>query len=56
MEYRKKDADILSEAWDENNHSLTCPKCGKEMNISEINPKSGLDNDYSYLFFLSQAL
>lgn len=46
MEYNKRDADILSEAWDETNRSLTCPKCGSEMNISEINPKSNLDVDY----------
>ena len=46
MVYNKKNADILSEAWDENTRSLICPKCGSEMNISEINPKSGLDDDF----------
>jgi hypothetical protein len=46
MEYNKRDANILSDAWNESNQSLTCPKCGKDMNISEINPKSGLDDDY----------
>ena len=46
MAYNKRDADILTEAWDETTRSLTCPKCGSEMNISEINPRSGLDDDF----------
>jgi hypothetical protein len=46
MEYNKKDANIISEAWNESNQQMNCPKCGNDMSISQINPISGLDDDY----------
>lgn len=46
MEYNKKDANIISEAWNESNQQMNCPKCGNDMSISQINPISGSDDDY----------
>jgi hypothetical protein len=46
MDYNREDADILSEAWNENNQYMICPKCGKDMNISQINPIYGSDDDH----------
>jgi len=46
MEYNKKDANIISEAWNESNQHMNCPKCGNDMIISQINPISGSDDDY----------
>jgi hypothetical protein len=45
MEYNKRDANILSEAWNENNQHMNCPKCGKDMIISQINPIYGSDEE-----------
>ena len=46
MEYNKRDTNILSEAWNESNQYMICPKCGNEMSISQINPIHGSDEDY----------
>jgi hypothetical protein len=46
MNYNKEDANIISEAWNENNQYMICPKCGKEMNISQINPIYNSDDDF----------
>jgi len=46
MEYKKRDANIVSEAWKESNQFMSCPKCGSDMIISQINPKSSSNDDY----------
>ena len=46
MEYNKRDANILSEAWNESNQYMICPKCGSEMMISQINPINTSDDDH----------
>ena len=46
MEYNKRDANILSEAWEESNQFMTCPKCGSDMMISQINPINSTDSDH----------
>ena len=46
MEYNKRDANILSEAWEESNQFMTCPKCGSDMMISQINPINSSDCDH----------
>ncbi len=45
MDYNKMDANIMSEAWNENNQYMICPKCGNEMIISQINPIYGSDDE-----------
>lgn len=46
MEYSKRDANILSDAWKESNEYMSCPKCGKDMIISQINPINSSDENY----------
>ena len=46
MEYNKRDANILTEAWEESNQFMTCPKCGSDMMISQINPINSTDSDH----------
>ena len=46
MEYNKRDANILSEAWEESNQFMKCPKCGSDMMISQINPINSTDSDH----------
>jgi len=46
MEYNKRDAGIVSEAWKESNHYMNCPKCGSDMIISQINPMSSSDDNF----------
>ena len=46
MEYSKRDANILSDAWKESNEYMSCPKCGKDMIISQIDPINSSDENY----------
>ena len=46
MEYNKRDANILSDAWKESNEYMSCPKCGKDMIISQIDPINSSDENY----------
>ena len=46
MEYSKRDANILSDAWKESNEYMSCPKCGKDMIISKIDPINSSDENY----------
>ena len=46
MEYSKRDANILSDAWKESNEYMSCPKCGKDMIISKIDPINSSDANY----------
>ena len=45
MEYSKRDANILSDAWKESNEYMSCPKCGKDMIISQIDPINSSDEN-----------
>lgn len=46
MEYSKRDAEILSEAWKESEQYMHCPKCDNDMIISQINPVNSSDDNY----------
>ena len=46
MKYNKRDANIISDVWNENNQYTSCPKCGKDINISQINPVYNSNDEY----------
>lgn len=47
MEYDKRDAEILSGAWDvTGNKPMKCPKCGENMKIVQVEPLYDEDNAY----------
>ncbi len=45
-DYNKKNVEVVSKIWDKKNNSMTCPKCGGNMIMVQVEPIHDAHNAY----------